>query len=81
MTFARGLVKKSSAEGRSAEFVRAAHTFKSTSATVGAGRLSDLAADLEKRGQGEQLTDLLPLISTLEEAYDEAKQQLQKIYS
>lgn len=61
-------------------FVRAAHTFKSTSATVGAQRLSGLLADLEARGGTEPLTNFIPLIPQLKEAYEEAESRLKELY-
>ena len=62
-------------------FVRAAHTLKTTTATVGAQRVSGLAVDLEARGKTEPLTDLLPLISKLKEAYEEAEIKLKELYA
>ena len=62
-------------------FIRAMHIFKATSATVGAQHVSDLAADLEARAGSEPLTNLQPLISELEEAYEEAEAKLKEIYS
>ncbi len=62
-------------------FVRTAHTFKTTSATVGAQRVSSLLADLEMRGETEPLSDLLPIISELKEAYEEADSKLKELYA
>ncbi len=73
-------LKNTALNGETDEFVRAAHTFKSTSATVGAENLSALAATLEKKGQSEQLSDLLPDVDTLQEAYEAAKAELEKLY-
>ncbi len=73
-------LKEARLQGKSGEFVRAAHTFKSTSATVGAERLSSLAAELEKRGQNENLSDLLPLMASLQDAFEEAQQELNRLY-
>lgn len=67
-------------QGLHEEFTRAAHTLKSTSATVGATRLSGLAANLEQRGKDGQLTDLAPLLVPLQEAFDEAKAKLEELY-
>ena len=61
-------------------FIRAAHIFKSTSATVGAQLVSGLAADLEARATSEPLRDLQPLLSKLGEAYEEAEAKLKEIY-
>ncbi len=62
------------------EFTRAAHTLRSTSATVGALRVSGLATDLETRGGSEPLTDLQPLIFELKEAYEKAEVELKELY-
>ncbi len=62
------------------EFVRAVHTLRSTSATVGAKRVSNLATDLETRGGSEPLSNLLPLVLELNEAYEEAERKLKEIY-
>ena len=61
-------------------FVRAVHTLKTTTATVGARRVSGLAVDLEARGGTEPLPDLLPLLSELKEAYEEAEIKLKELY-
>ena len=61
-------------------FVRAAHTFKSTAATVGAMPLSGLLADLEKRGGSEPLAGLQPLIPPLKQAYEEVETKLRELY-
>lgn len=63
------------------EFVRAAHTLKSTSATVGATQLSATAAELEAKGKASALSEMLPLIATLRKTYDEAKAKLEEIYT
>ena len=62
-------------------FIRAAHTFKSTSATVGAESLSGLAADLEMKAHSEALTALTPLVAALKEAFAEAEIELKKLYN
>ncbi|MBT3712001.1 MAG: Hpt domain-containing protein [Anaerolineae bacterium] len=67
---------KDDAEG----FVRAAHTFKSTAATVGAMPLSGLLADLEKKGGSEPLAGLEPLIPPLKAAYEEVESRLRELY-
>jgi len=61
-------------------FARAAHTFKSTAATVGAEPLSSLAADLEMKAQSEALTALAPLLAALKEAFTEAERELKRLY-
>ena len=62
-------------------FVRAAHTLKTTSATVGAQRVSNLIADLETRGEKEPLLNLQPLVVELWEAYEEAEKKLKEFYA
>ena len=71
---------KTLAENDADGFVRAAHTLKSTSATVGAQRLSGLLADLEAQGKTKELTDLMPLIPQLKEAYEETESTLKELY-
>ena len=67
------------AQGRE-EFIRAAHTLKSSSATVGAQHLSGLAADLESRGVAESLSDLAANIPLLRESYQQAITALTELY-
>ena len=62
-------------------FVRAAHSFKSTSATVGALCVSGLAADLEARGMRGDLPALKPLLVELREAYEVAEIRLKELFS
>lgn len=61
-------------------FIRAAHTLKSTAATVGAERLSDLAADLEGRAGFDTLSELAPTVETLKKAFAEAEAKLKELY-
>ena len=63
------------------EFVRAAHTLKSTSATVGATRLSTLASSLEQKGKAQAFDEIAPLLTELRATYDEAERMLKEIYS
>lgn len=63
-----------------AGFIRAAHTFKSTAATVGAIPLSGLLADLEKKGGSEPLAGLAHLIPPLKQAYEEVESRLKELY-
>ena len=62
------------------EFVRAAHTLKSASATVGAQLLSGLAADLESRGAAETLSNFAINIPPLRESYQQAMIALTELY-
>ncbi|OQX65026.1 MAG: hypothetical protein B5M51_01950 [Anaerolinea sp. 4484_236] len=62
------------------KFVRAAHTLKSTSATVGAQQVSSLAANLEKRGQSENLSDLASDTVQIRKEYEQAAAQLKELF-
>jgi HPt (histidine-containing phosphotransfer) domain-containing protein len=62
------------------EFVRAAHTLKSTSATVGATKLSELAASIEQKGKDNAIANIPPLLVQLAPAYAEAEAKLKEIY-
>jgi HPt (histidine-containing phosphotransfer) domain-containing protein len=63
------------------EFVRAAHTLKSTSATVGATQLSKTAAEIEAKGKAGEIAAMAPLVTTLRKTYEEAKAKLEEIYT
>ena len=63
------------------EFVRAAHTLKSTSATVGATKLSELAATLEEKSKAKALDEIAPLLPKLLSLYAEAEAKLKEIYA
>ncbi len=63
------------------EFLRAAHTLKSTSATVGATHLSELAAKIEELGKNDNLDDVPALLAQLPDVYKNAENQLKEIYS
>ena len=52
--------------------VRAAHTLKSNSATIGACKLAEISADLEKAGKASSLEELAVKIA-------QAKDQLGKV--
>jgi HPt (histidine-containing phosphotransfer) domain-containing protein len=56
----------------------AGHAIKSTAANAGAGRVHDLAAQLEKAGNGEDPDRVKILLPQLEEAYVEVKPLLEK---
>jgi len=62
-------------------FIRAAHTLKSTSATVGATRLSEIAASIEEKGKELAFHEVAPLLPKLNEAFIEAEAKLKEIYS
>lgn len=62
-------MEASTAGADSQGFVRAAHTLKSNSATVGATALASLAADLESLGKTETLTDLAEQVRLAREEF------------
>lgn len=71
---------ESAAQNDVKSFIRAAHTFKSTAATVGAEPLSSLAADLEEKASSQTLTALTPLLAALKKAFTEAENELKRLY-
>ncbi len=54
-----------------------AHSFKSSSATVGAVRLASLCEDMEMRGRNNQLEGLVQLLEKIVEEFDRARNVLQ----
>jgi HPt (histidine-containing phosphotransfer) domain-containing protein len=60
-------------------FERAAHTLKSTSATVGATDLSALAADLEKLSKSDPLPGLASQVQAAGEEFAKAEMELKVI--
>jgi HPt (histidine-containing phosphotransfer) domain-containing protein len=72
-----GQMETSMASADSQGFVRAAHTLKSNSATVGATLLASLAAELESRGKSETLTDLAEQVRLAREEFALVKSLLQ----
>ncbi len=62
-------MEASMASADSQGFVRAAHTLKSNSATVGATLLASLAAELESRGKTEDLSTLAEQVRLAREEY------------
>ena len=63
------------------DFVRAAHTLKSTSATVGATELSALAASLEENGKERAFAEIEKLLPTLRKTFMTAEAELKKLYA
>ena len=61
-------------------FRRAAHSFKSNSATFGANRLSLLAKELETLGRENKLSEIGSRLETLEEAYGVVAKELQELH-
>ena len=68
-------------ETNSEDFVRAAHTLKSTSATVGATELSSLAASLEQKGKEQAFAEIALLLPALREVFEKAEAELKKLYT
>ena len=72
---------KSSLTSKDAEtFRRAAHSFKSNSATFGANRLSVLAKELESLGRENRLDEIGSRLDTLEEAYGVVAKELKELH-
>ena len=57
-------------------FRRAAHSFKSNSATFGANRLSELARELEMIGKENKLGEAGGRLTALEQTYQSAAKEL-----
>jgi len=55
---------------------RAAHTLKSSSANIGAARMSGICFEIEKLGRAGSLDGVEGLIASTGEAYDEVRQVL-----
>ena len=71
---------KSSMESGDADvFRRAAHSFKSNSATFGANRLSLLAKELETLGREKKLDEIGSHLDTLEAAYGVVAKELTEL--
>jgi HPt (histidine-containing phosphotransfer) domain-containing protein len=62
-------------------FVRAAHTLKSNSATVGATLLSSLGASLEQAGKTEALSSLQEKLDAAREEFSLVKPRLEEMLS
>ena len=56
--------------------VRAAHTLKSNSATIGAHKLADLCANLEKTGKESPADELAPKIAQAKDELDQIISEL-----
>ncbi len=71
---------KSSLKSNDAEvFRRAAHSFKSNSATFGANRLAMMAKELETLGRENKLNEIGGRLETLEEAYRVVAKELKEM--
>ncbi|MBI5840374.1 MAG: Hpt domain-containing protein [Chloroflexi bacterium] len=71
------IITDSLASGDKTSFERAAHTLKSTSATVGAKELSAVAAELESLCKTEALSTLAPKVGQLAQEFSKAEAELQ----
>jgi HPt (histidine-containing phosphotransfer) domain-containing protein len=72
---------KSSLTTNDAEvFRRAAHSFKSNSATFGANRLSMLAKELEVLGKENKLNEIGGRLDSLEEVYGIVAKELKELH-
>ncbi|MBN1661394.1 MAG: Hpt domain-containing protein [Anaerolineae bacterium] len=65
------------AAGNAAEFRRAAHTLKSTSASMGAMDFSRMCKELEDLGKAEALGSASALLGRVEEEYDRVRAALE----
>ncbi len=71
---------KSSLASNDAEvFRRAAHSFKSNSATFGANHLSELARELEMLSRENKLNEIGGRLETLEKVYASAANELKEL--
>lgn len=69
------------AAGNAAELTRAAHSLKSSSASLGAMGLSALAKQLEGMGKESKLDGAAPLIDQLEGVFSQVEQALRAFQS
>ncbi len=74
-----GMLEDSLSENDTRTFERAAHTLKSSSATIGAKELSALAADLEHLCKLTPLSQLSPIMSRVDGEFTKASVELQTI--
>lgn len=74
-------LKSGLAEGNADSFRRAAHSLKSNAATFGAGRLAELAKDLEGIGRENRLGDTGDRLNVLNEALVSACDELRGLKS
>ena len=74
-------MRQALAAGNAIEFTRAAHSLKSSSASLGAMGLSALAKELEGMGKQSKLDGAAPLIEQLAGAFSQVEQALQAFQS
>jgi len=66
------------AEANATEFTRAAHSLKSSSASLGAASLSDLAKELEHLGKDSKLTGAASKLKQLAGLFEQVKTALEE---
>jgi HPt (histidine-containing phosphotransfer) domain-containing protein len=66
------------ADANTTEFTRAAHSLKSSSASLGAASLSDLAKELEHLGKESKLTGAAPKLEQLAGLFEQVRTDLEE---
>ena len=74
----KGEIEEAATNGDGAALRRAAHTFKSTSALVGASGLSELCRELERMGKEGKLENMEGLLAEVEKEYRRVTGALEK---
>jgi HPt (histidine-containing phosphotransfer) domain-containing protein len=69
------------ASGQRQDFIRAAHTLKSNSATVGTSELSQLCETMELQGGTLDVMELQKLLAQANHEYKQAELELQNLLS
>jgi PAS domain S-box-containing protein len=68
-------------QGQAEAFTRAAHTLKSSSATLGAMSLASVAAQLEAAGRGGEVSTAAPGVAEAEARYGQVRATLERLVS
>jgi HPt (histidine-containing phosphotransfer) domain-containing protein len=71
-------MKEALANGNATEFTRAAHSLKSSSASLGAASLSDLAKELEHLGKESKLTGAASKLEQLAGLFEQVQTSLEE---
>jgi PAS domain S-box-containing protein len=74
-------MREAAALGERDGFTRAAHTLKSSSATIGAGHLSSLCAQLESVGRAGSLAGVADGVARAEARYEQVRVTLERLLS
>ena len=74
----KGEIEEAATKGDGAALRRAAHTFKSTSALMGALGLSELCKELERMGKEGKLENIEGLLAEVEKEYRRVTGALEK---